>query len=389
MAQITELLYRQLFRDNPKPAYGLTQLDLANLLGALEYLGATASAESVVQAAARLEQLLSDLGRPKALARASRVREVAATRLGEWSHAQSAAEQTGVDRLLESGRFPEATAAAWATLKQAEAAGESAYVGAAYDLALAYLRVGRSLARGGDAAAALVPLREARDRFQALADAGSWEAAAMASAAITDAGDCFRDLGRLDEAASAYEEAIERDEQRRASRDLAVGKVQLGTVRMLQRRYDQALAAYEDAKHELEQLGELRSVAIAWHQIGMVLQRAQRYGDAEAAYQASLRIEVQAASRPGEASTLNQLGTLYNAISRTEEAVGFYQQAATIYQELSDLASEGRSRYNLANTLLKLGRYNDARREILRAIECDRSFGHAAEPWKTFDVLVW
>ena len=42
---------------------------------------------------------------------------------------------------------------------------------------------------------------------------------------------------------------------------------------------------------------------------------------------------------------------------------------------------------NLADTLIKLQRYDEARTELLRAIECDKPYGHAAEPWKTFDNL--
>jgi tetratricopeptide (TPR) repeat protein len=45
------------------------------------------------------------------------------------------------------------------------------------------------------------------------------------------------------------------------------------------------------------------------------------------------------------------------------------------------------ARSNAADTLLKLGRYDEARREILRAFECGKPFGHAAEPWKAWDIL--
>ncbi len=51
------------------------------------------------------------------------------------------------------------------------------------------------------------------------------------------------------------------------------------------------------------------------------------------------------------------------------------------------MISEGRARNNLANTLIKLQRYDEARRELLRAIECNKPFGHAAEPWKMWDIL--
>ena len=42
---------------------------------------------------------------------------------------------------------------------------------------------------------------------------------------------------------------------------------------------------------------------------------------------------------------------------------------------------------NLGDTLCKLRRFDEARQEVLRAIECDAQFGHAAEPWKTWGIL--
>lgn len=37
--------------------------------------------------------------------------------------------------------------------------------------------------------------------------------------------------------------------------------------------------------------------------------------------------------------------------------------------------------------MIKLKRYDDARREIERAIECDKSYGHASQPWTTYSIL--
>ena len=42
---------------------------------------------------------------------------------------------------------------------------------------------------------------------------------------------------------------------------------------------------------------------------------------------------------------------------------------------------------NIANALRKLKRYDEARAEIERAIECYRPFGIAVETWKSFDIL--
>jgi len=51
------------------------------------------------------------------------------------------------------------------------------------------------------------------------------------------------------------------------------------------------------------------------------------------------------------------------------------------------MAMEGRDRSNLANTLIKLKRYDQARQEIQRAIECKEPYGHAAEPWTAWAIL--
>jgi len=414
MTQLAGFLYEQRFKDTQLAAT-LTLLELPNLLAALEFLyeGAQAglgegeapaeptsgqpaarreprpptSFERVVDVATRIESLLQNLGRPKALARVAKIREDATRHLGAWSHARFNAESAAVRRLLDAGQYPQAVAAARGLLDRAEAAGEGAYEEAAYDLAMAHFTLGRALGMSGDAEAALAPLAEARERFQKLAGADSEAAARMASVSLTETGDCLLLLGRLDAAADAYQMAIDLDEKRGDLRDVATGRGQLGTVRMLQRRHAEALAAWTEAREAFERLGEPGSVATAWHQIGRVHEEAGQYESAEHAYQEALKIEVQMGDRSGEASTLGQLGNLYAGMGRSEDAVRFYRQATRIDVELGDLANEGRDRNNAAVQLIKLGRYDEARQEVLRAIECKESFGHAAEPWTTFAVL--
>jgi tetratricopeptide (TPR) repeat protein len=230
---------------------------------------------------------------------------------------------------------------------------------------------------------------EARQRFEVLApERPGGSAEGMASNCITEKGDCLCALGRLDEAAAAYEEAIHRDEQRGAGRDVAVDKGQLGTIRMLQRRYAEALAAHTEARDLFAQLDEQRYVAVAWHQIGRVYESTGQSEPAEDAYRKSLAIKVRLGDVAGQASTLNQLGNLYDDfLGRPEEAVSFYRQAADKYVEIHDAAKEGAARGNLAATLRKLRRPDEARQEIRRAIECAARFGHASGRWTSWAIL--
>jgi tetratricopeptide (TPR) repeat protein len=204
---------------------------------------------------------------------------------------------------------------------------------------------------------------------------------------LTEQGDCLRALGRLEEAAQAYEKQITLSEKLEDYRGVAVGKGQLATVWLFQGRYAEALAVYESARQNFAELGEPQMVATAWHQIGMLHERAGNYEAAEEAYRESLALKVKLKNRAGEASTLNELGLLYDKMDRLEEAVTFLRQAADIYVQLEDQAKEGVVRNNLAIRLIKLQRYDEARAEIRRAIECRQPYGHAAEPWKTWAVL--
>ena len=274
-------------------------------------------------------------------------------------------------------------------LQRARAAGEQAYPGADYDLAMACFLLARVLQTAGGSEQALPLLDEARQRFEAVAkERASKAAERMASVCFAERGDCLRDLGRLDEAAAAYEESIRRAEQLGDDREVAVGKGQLGTVRMQQRRYPEALAAYDEARERFTQLDEPGTVAVIWHQTGMVYQEAGQPEAAEDAYRKSLAIKVRLGNVAGQASTLNQLGNLYDdVLDRPEEAAAFYRQAADKYVEIGDVANEGMARNNLADTLRKLRRLDEARQEIRRAIECNAQFGHAAEPWTTWAIL--
>ena len=386
MAGLTAFLYWQRSQDVGLAAR-LTLLELPNLLALLRWAEEKAAPEEVVDLAGRVEYLLSGLGRPQAMPEAVAVRERAAQRLTEWGGARFAAAGAEVDRLLDRGEVQVAYEAAELLLRRSLEAGEEAYPAAAYDLGMAHYRFGRVLKSCGAAAEALPLLEEAQRRFEALARDGDIYAARTALMVIADIGDCLAVSGRLDEAAAAYEESGGRATRLGAQRPAAVAKVQLGTVRLRQARYEEALAAYEEARRTFEDLGEPRTVATVWHQVGMLHRQAGQHEQAERAYRLSLAIEVQQQSPAGEAASLTELGNLYDAMERLEEAVKCFSQAADIYVRLQAQSDEGMARNNLAGTLLRLRRYDEARVELLRAIECREPYGHAAEPWKTWGIL--
>jgi tetratricopeptide (TPR) repeat protein len=375
---------------NTELAATLTLLELPNLFALLDRSQAVADPETVIDRATFLYGLLRGLGKPRLLERVARVREAAAAALGKgWSHARFEASRTRIDQRLAAGQLREALAGAQQLLQQAQAAGEEAYTVADYDLAMAFSLLGRVLNTGGEVQQALPLLQEAGQRFEAIANKYPGTGAKqMASACLTEQGNCLRNLGRYDAAAAAYEESIRRAEQRGDQRAVAVSKGELGTIRLCQQRYAEALEAHQQARDTFSRLNEPGTVAIAWHQIGKVHEEAGQPEAAAEAYNRSLAIKVRLGNQTGQANTLGQMGNLYSAIlQRPEEAVAFYKQAADIYGTIGDRLSEGRQLSNLAATLVKLKRLEEARQTIRRAIEYNAPFGHAAEPWTSWNNL--
>jgi tetratricopeptide (TPR) repeat protein len=376
--------------ENIEVAATLTVLELPNLFALLDVVQRAGDAEATIGLATSLYSLLQNAGKPRLLQRVGQARDAAAAALGDaWNHAQFEAAGTRNEQQLAGGRLREALEGAQQLLQRARAAGGQAYPGADYDLAGACFLLARVLKTAGGSEQALPLLDEARQRFEALAKERPNRAAeGMASKCLADRGDCLSNLGRLDEAAAAYEKNIQRAEQLFDARQVAVGKAQLGTVRKNQHRYAEALASFAEARERFTQLDEPGSIAVIWHQTGTVYQEAGEAEAAEDAYRKSLAIKVRLGNISAQASTLAQLANLYDdVLNRPEEAVAFHRQAAEKYVEGQDMAKEGRVRNNLGDTLRHLRRFDEARHEIRRAIECKAQFGHASSPWTSWSIL--
>jgi len=389
MGQYVKFLVQQR-NQKTEVAATLTLLELPNLFGLLELVRHAEDGEATIALTSSLYSLLQGLGKPRLLERVGAVCDKAASELGaSWNHAQFQAQRTQIEQQLASGQLQEAFEGAQALLQRSSTAGDKAYAGADYDLAFACILLARIFQIGGGAEQALSLLDEAKQRFEAIErNEPGCGAERMASVCLAEQGDCLLDLGRYDAAVAAYEENIRRAEKLTDDRQVAVGKGQLGFVRLMQKQYPEALKTYQEACDTFAKLDEPGSVATSWHQTGIVYQEMGQAEAAEDAYRESLSIKVRIGNVAGQASTLGQLGNLFgDVLGRGEEAVSFYRQASDKYIELHDAANEGITRNNLAETLRKLRRFEEARQEILKALECKAQFGHASLPWTSWQVL--
>ena len=387
LRQLSEFLYKQQSVDS-NLADELTLMELPNLIQSLEYVQTQEVPEVTLDRATLLEQLIAHLDKPDILAKVKAIQEEEKKKTSEWNSSRFETLRIQVEKYLEIENLPQALSVAQVLLDKCIKAGDISYEGADYDTAEAYIQLGRVLRMGGASENALQSINEALKRFEEIANQKSSEAAGiMASASLAKKGECLLDLDRLEEAAAAFQECIRIAEKFKSEKHMAIGKGQLGTVRLSQERYEDAIKAHDEAREIFEKLGDLNMVAVAYQQMGAVHEEIGQFEEAEQAFQKSLAISEQQNNLLDQAKNLGRLGSYYAKTGRSDEAVTFLQRSAEKYVEVNNMADEGRVRGNLSITLITLKRYEEARQEIQRAIECFKPYGHNVEPWRAWDKL--
>jgi len=182
-------------------------------------------------------------------------------------------------------------------------------------------------------------------------------------------------------------EQIKKYEPTNQSRAIAIARHWLGTAHLKQHRYEEALEQLVMARDIFETIGEPISVGQTYHMIGAVLHYMDRFDEAEIALKSALAINVQQKNKPEESKNLVQLAHVYRDMGKFEEAIDIYQEAVNQNRDTGNLAGEGRSYLGLGLALISLGRYDEARPNILRGIECHKDLGSAVEPWWGWEIM--
>jgi len=383
---LTSILYKQQF-SHPQRALNIARHDLFNMLAALDFKVQSQNPEAIIDFATNVEHFAHLLGFKKIVEYSANISSNASKSLKHWSHSAYQAGDAEIDRLINVGNYAAAVTSAEHLARRCLTEGENAYPNAAYHIAMAHLVLGQSLKRSRKTDAAIVALIEAERRFEVLDKLGLVGAARMIVGTMTERADCLMDLGRFDDSARLYQTVLDWCDRNDDPRQSAVAMGQLAATHMHLGHFKEAIDLYNRVKNTFSQLGEPLMIAATWHQIGMVFRIAGDFPSALHAYEEALTIKQAIGDRGTLASTLAELGSLYADFGQLEEAVLYYSEATTIYVELDDLAGEGRTRSNVAISLINLGRFEEARRELLRTIKCNEKYGHSVEPWTTFGLL--
>jgi tetratricopeptide (TPR) repeat protein len=363
--------------------------NLPNLLALLDYDERHDDVAVTIGTTTSLMKALSVVGKPALMEHLNRVLQASVKKLpGDWSHAHFTALSARIEQWSDEGQAAKACESAGALLDLARAAGPDAYDNADFDVAMACLIRGQLLREVRRTEEALPLIDEAQSRFERLPERERYAAERMAASCLADKGDCLMVLGRLDEAASVFEEAVHKLTALKDQRSAAVAAAELGSVRRRQGRFEEALAAFARAGETFSRLNEPLSIAQGDVESGLAYVGLGRLTEAEEAYVKALEIWTRVGNAPGEARSLSALATLYaDHMNRPQDAAVFYRRAAETFVRLDDTASEAAMRNNLADVLCALRQFDQARSEITRAIELKKAAGYALAPWTSWAIL--
>lgn len=305
----------------------------------------------------------------------------------QWTHATFLKVEGEIELLLYSNQIPQAVDTAEKLQRQSLKAGDAAYLEAPQDIARSYLLLGQALQKYGSAQLALQPLSESQRRFAILASWGGTGYADILIKTISLQGDCLRDLGRLQEAATAYEQAIHYASSSDNPRAAANNMIELATTYQQMGYLSDALYQYQDALVLIRKLNDIEMMAAILQQMGIAYMESNQFDQSQKAFVEAWNLSEDMSDEALSADILTELGNLWNLQGGFAEAIDFYRQAASVYVNLGHTPQEGAVRSNIADVLIKLGHFEDAQSELARAIECESPLGHTAEPWKTWNIM--
>jgi tetratricopeptide (TPR) repeat protein/TolB-like protein len=189
----------------------------------------------------------------------------------------------------------------------------------------------------------------------------------------------LNDLGRLDDARAACEEARaifgavgDQASAARADNVVAVTLAKRGDLQGARRGFEKALVA-------LRGVGDQKGVARQLNNVAMVDRRLNRRPQARAAYEQARAIARELGDRSGEARALNNLGLVLFEMKDLPGAKRYYEDALKAFQELGEKRNAALAWANLGELLSLQGRFDEARLSYEKAIALERELDARAD----------
>jgi len=206
----------------------------------------------------------------------------------------------------------------------------------------------------------------------------------------------YKDLGRFEEAETAYTEALEIRKKLAEKNpdaynpDVATTQNNLGVLYWNLGRFEEAETAYTEALEIRKKLAKKNpdaynpDVAMTENNLGNLYRNLGRFREAETAYIEALEIRKKLAQKnpdtynPEVAQTQNNLGIIYKDLGRFEEAEHTYTEALEIRKKLAEKNPDAynpdvaQTQNNLGNIYSDAGRFEEAEHTYTEALRIFR-----------------
>lgn len=182
-------------------------------------------------------------------------------------------------------------------------------------------------------------------------------------------GDVLQMMGRFDEAAEAYEEAVAQFTRLGEKSELANTLNSLASMDAVRERHEEATTRFKECVVLFEQVGDVLAKAIALNNLGYL---ADANGQTEAAasyYEASLVDFERIQYTRGIAAVKNNLVVLYGSLGRMDEAEAAGKESLALKADMEDRLGIIISLKNLGDLLVNRGEPQGAMTYYLPAIK--------------------
>jgi tetratricopeptide (TPR) repeat protein len=171
----------------------------------------------------------------------------------------------------------------------------------------------------------------------------------------------LHDLGRTDEATTAYEDALARFREAHDKAGAAAVTHNLAMVYQGQGDYAKAKKLYEESLADAKERGNESGIAATLHELGRLAQNQGDYAEARKLYDRALAMSRELGNKSGIAAALRGLGDVALVQGNYPDAGKLYDKSHAIASELNDKVGIGSCLYARGNLAYVQGDFASAR----------------------------
>ena len=197
--------------------------------------------------------------------------------------------------------------------------------------------------------------------------------------ALNRMGGLLQQLGKYDEAISAFQREIEVSEAIDDQKSMAIALNRMGGLLQQLGKYDEAISAFQREIEVSEAIDDRQQLAIALHQLGNMFKSQQNFSEAEKLLRQCYDLEVQLEDSYGQALILNSLGQVLSKQGGREHfnlALMYFRESVKLGKELNNLEHLAKAYTAMGEALFVYQEDDKAVIELIKGFEIEEDFKH-------------